>query len=365
MFSGGKPASLHVGDEVGGRITSQNGSLLLSVSQPSRNFGLGLATEGQRHVLVHADAARAQQPQAFAQHAVARRCRDLVHRVVRDDQVEVSVREGGRAAIHLVEVHRDAERLGARVRIAQCRCRRRWHAPGIREGDRIRHAGRAGGAAHVEDPARLQVREALRDVALHVRGLAVVLAEALAEGVEVAATLVERAGRNVATAEVHRIAAGLQVDVDRGDARAGTKAGSSVRLPRRRAGSVSSRALAASLSALTEDAVADGDPHLLLRGARQRRPAAIRGIAEHRLAHLVARGRGVPCSRDHSPAATLSKTSPMPARKPRFSACLNATENCWRAASSAVACGSMSWRMLRTMMCDSWAVVRRAVNLRG
>ena len=114
--------------------------------------------------------------------------------------------------------------------------------------------------------------------------------DALAECVEIAAAFIQRTSTDVAIAEIHRVAAGLQVYVHGGDAARGHKIGIQMQA------AAATRLLAQALCghgqaiAFAKDRIPDGDPHQLLRSPIHRGPAAPGGVGGHRGARFVARG---------------------------------------------------------------------------
>ena len=91
---------------------------------------------------MNADSARPEETEALAHRAATRAIGYLVHHVVRDDQVEVTVGEVRRGHVHLVKADPGAERFGTGVGIAQ---HPRTHVDPVHLGfgklERVRHCG--------------------------------------------------------------------------------------------------------------------------------------------------------------------------------------------------------------------------------
>ena len=215
-----------------------------------------------------------------------------MHHVVRDDQIERLIGELRIRAVALVKMHGGAQGLCAGVCITE---HARADVDGVDfrvgEGEGIRHARGAGRASHVEDPSRLELRELFGDVSLYVRCLAVGAADALAEGVEIPAAFVQGAGRAVPRAQIHRVAAGLQMDVERGDAARRNEVRIQFKAAEPPGRVIETDGRRGQALALAKDTVGHGDPHLLLRRPGERGPASVGCVAVHRLADLIPRCR--------------------------------------------------------------------------
>lgn len=284
-----KPGRLQVGAKVGVRVDLPVGFVVVEgVPGQVEPREFVEACEAQRHVLVDADTPWPQQPEALSEGGAPGPVRDLVHHVVGDDEVETTVGEAGRGHVHLVEVHARAERLGARVRVAK-------HAgPDVDavhvrlgKGQRVRHRRRAGRAGHVEGPPRDEVRIALAQEALDMGRLAVAPADALAEGIQVAAGLIVGACHDVVRPEVERIAAGLQMHFHlrhatrRHERRVEFERPAATALPREaRRGRREPRALAG-------QRVRERRPHEFLGAARERGPGPVVPVGQHALADFA------------------------------------------------------------------------------
>ena len=116
------------------------------------------------------------------------------------------------------ELHALAERLGARVRIAQQRAPTSIACTSASgEGVDERRRAVADGAAHVEGCAAGAARMALADELRRRAADVVVVRAHHAERIQVDAAVVERADREVVGTAFATVAAGHAVDVDAGD----------------------------------------------------------------------------------------------------------------------------------------------------
>ena len=231
---------------------------------------------------MHHHAAGAQHAARLVENATERVARDLVHHVVRHDQIEAFVFEGHVARIHLTEMRLQSHRLRAEVSVAQ-QARRHVDTIDLRLGEsrRIADRGAAGRTGQVQDATRLEAGIALSQQFDDSRRLGVARTDADAQRIGVAPALIEGArDKIVRRAFAQHVAARLAVDMarigvrgrDKGRAGLATAAG-------RRIGQAGSDRLHARQFAL--DGLADRVPHDILGAAAEGAPDLVEGIADH------------------------------------------------------------------------------------
>ena len=229
-----------------------------------------------------------QQAVAFAHDRRHRLAAGFVQQDMADDQIEAGIREARGFGIALQEAHLQPQPGGAGMGIAQLR-------PGDIDADHLGvrkrllegQGGVANGAAHVEDAGWPEIRHGAADIIGDGPAHVVVGGAHIAHGIKIDAAIIERAGCHTAGLG---IAAGHAVDVNRRHIARGGEI--IMHLQRRAAGGGERGGAGLDLGQLPFDRVDHSVPDAFLGDAVGGGIGLEIGIGHHRLADVVAVGRG-------------------------------------------------------------------------
>ena len=184
----------------------------------AQRCAVGIELVELRRIRVEHDAAGPEQPPGLGDDPRHRLVRGLVQQDPGIDEIERGILKTGALGILLAEMHRDAQRLGAGVRVAQAG---RGHIDAMHLGLRKRQLERqrvvADGAAHFQNAARLEIRKLLLEPVRNADA-GIVIERALRAGAVDGHLPIEQGARqHIVSFALCLIAAGHPVEVERAD----------------------------------------------------------------------------------------------------------------------------------------------------